>query len=84
MIIYNEMNLEKRNLGEIYSKTSHFTSLVTYRTNEESASTLTKKSTELPGSKHESDITPDLYTNFEPSINVESMPTSSVCSEYNL
>ena len=78
------MNLEKRNLGEIYSKTSHLTSLVTYRTNEESASTLTMNSIELPGSKHESDITPDLYTNFEPSINVESMPTSSVCSEYNL
>ena len=78
------MNLEKRNLGEIYSKTSHLTSLVTYRTNEESASTLTMKLTELPGSKHVSDITPDLYTNFEPSIYVESMPTSSVCSENNL
>ena len=60
MIIYNEMNLEKRNLGENYSKTSHFTSLVTYRTNEESASTLAMKLTELPGSRLVSEITPDL------------------------
>ncbi len=60
MIIYYEMNLEKRNLVENYSKTSHFISLVTYRTNEESALTLTMKLTELPGSRHVSDITPDL------------------------
>ena len=55
-----------------------------YLTNDESAFTLTMKSAEWPGSRAVSDITPDLYINFEPSINVESIPINSVFSDHSL